>query len=133
MILTYHTLRPILWFKWIGGDDFHCEISAGETCEYFGHSDTYIFASRGGVAPWFSRKTIEANPNWFKPDFPTGPIPGDQFTWHTGERVTVVSVDGAMTNLRFNRNDGPVIAVPTGLLTEYKRIKAINQTPGKGN
>jgi hypothetical protein len=55
-----------------------------------------------------------------------GPSTGDKFLWHTGEVVTVASVDGAMTRLRFNRNDGPEINVPTGLLTNDKRIKSTN-------
>jgi hypothetical protein len=56
----------MLWFKHLCGEEWHCEIAQGEPCDYFEHSDTYVFAGRDGVSPWFSRRTVEANPAWFE-------------------------------------------------------------------
>lgn len=44
-----------------------CTLHAGEICEYFAHSDTYLFASREGVVPFYNRETVERHPEWFAP------------------------------------------------------------------
>lgn len=66
IVPRFRTRKLMLWFKHICGEEFHCEIAQGEPCDYFAHSDTYVFAGRNGVAPWFSRRTVEANPVWFE-------------------------------------------------------------------
>jgi hypothetical protein len=63
----YRLLKPMLWFKYINGAEFSCNIEQGSICEYFQHSNTYTFAPREGVTPFFSRDTVENNPTWFAP------------------------------------------------------------------
>lgn len=46
---------------------FCCILHAGELCEYFRHSDTYIFKSREGYVPFFSRSTVEKCSSFFQP------------------------------------------------------------------
>jgi len=86
VVLRVRTRKPMLWFKFIAGHEVSCEIAQGEPCEYFAHSDTYVFAGREGVAPWFSRGTVEANPAWFEAEHNTTrqpePASGDRL--HAG-------------------------------------------------
>jgi hypothetical protein len=78
IVPTYLLLRPLFWFKWICGEEFHCEIPAGSTCDYFAHSDTYTFPAQHGVVPYFSRKTVANNPHWFEPVQPNPSAPERQ-------------------------------------------------------
>jgi len=61
--LKYELKKETLWTA----GDFSCRLLAGELCEYFAHSDTYIFPHRGGYAPYYSAAVVEANPLWFEP------------------------------------------------------------------
>jgi len=42
-------------------------LRAGEICEYFDHSDTFIFEHRDGVVPYFDREVVENMPEFFEP------------------------------------------------------------------
>lgn len=42
-------------------------IREGERAEYFPHSGTYAFHSRDGVVPYFPRKLVEQQPDFFEP------------------------------------------------------------------
>ncbi len=38
---------------------FQFDIKAGETCNYFAHSDVYCFDSRNNIVPSISRRIVE--------------------------------------------------------------------------
>lgn len=42
-------------------------LRAGEVCSYFKYSNTYLFEDRDGVAPYFSRETVEQQKEFFEP------------------------------------------------------------------
>lgn len=46
---------------------FEIELRPGETCEYFAHSDTYLFKSQGGVTPFVDGGEVESSPAEFAP------------------------------------------------------------------
>lgn len=41
-------------------------LKAGEECEYFSHSKTFLFEARDGFVPFFSQRTVVTNPEWFE-------------------------------------------------------------------
>src|SRR5438067_103446 len=51
---------------WTGARDFSCVLKVDEVCEYFQHSDTYIFEHRSGFAPYFGARVVLSNPEWFE-------------------------------------------------------------------
>ena len=42
-------------------------LNAGEECEYFAHSKTFLFKARKLFVPFFSERTVITNPEWFEP------------------------------------------------------------------
>lgn len=43
-------------------------LRAGEKCQYFKHSDTYLFQSSDGIVPYYDRETVESLPEFFEPN-----------------------------------------------------------------
>lgn len=73
-IKRYRLLKDTIWLSLqchhcFGSPDFACVLACGEVCEYFAHTDTYVFDSQDGVCPFYSRSIVEklVQEGWFEP------------------------------------------------------------------
>lgn len=63
--------RDCLWMIPFGLSHISCTLKEGEVCEYFPHSDTYVFDPRDSlegarIVPYYPREIVEAWGFWFE-------------------------------------------------------------------
>ena len=61
---SYKLLKDINFFTYDGN---FVVIKKDEVCEFFEHTQVYIFDTREGYAPYYLRYFVENNPDIFEP------------------------------------------------------------------